>query len=131
MIAIGGQVSRLAVLVLLFSGLLQSLVSAQGITCARTHSAAQVAQQPVGPAVEGPVSASGGQHLLALEHEHSSIPQPDAAGALSASCGVVAVLPAERRLLSPAAKVRHLLPPSELPRASLLVRSFFRPPRLS
>ena len=128
---IGRPVNRLAVLVLLLTGLLQSLASAQGMTCARTHSPAHVAEQPVGPAVDDAVSASEGQHPLAIEHAHSTIPQPDAAGVPSALCGTAAVLPAERRLPSPAAMARHLLPPGDLPPASFLVPSLFRPPRLS
>ena len=131
MIRIVRQVNRLAVLVLLLSGLLQSFAAAQGMTCARTHSPAHVAPQPVGPAVGGAESASDGQHLVAIEHEHSSIPQSNGTSAPSAaSCGAAA-LPVERRWPSPAPTARHLLTPGEFPPASLLIQSLFRPPRLS
>lgn len=118
----------LTALVLLLSGLLQPLAAAQGVTCARKHAPAQEA--PVRAALDGSTSASYGSGVVSSPHQHDSIPQPDAAGAPSASCGVAAI-PSEQRLSSPVVTARQRLHVGDLPPASLLIQSLFRPPRLS
>jgi len=120
------RINLLTALALLLSGLLQPLAAAQGVPCTRTHAPAQEAVH----AVDGPASESEGPRAISAPHQHDSIPQPGAAGAPSASCGVAAV-PSGQRLPSPAVTARQLLPQGDLPPASLLIESLFRPPRLS
>jgi hypothetical protein len=114
----------LTVLVLLLSGLFQSLAVAQGVTCARTHAPVQAAEQPSGS------DAADGPRAVSVEHAHDPAPQPDEPGVPAAPCGVAAI-PSERSHSSPVTTARHLLPPGDLPPASLLIQSLFRPPRLS
>lgn len=120
------RIHLLTALALLLSGLLQPLAAAQGVTCTRTHAPAQEA----GHVVDGSASESEGSRVVPTPHQHDSIPQPDAAGAPSAPCGVASI-PSEQRLFSPAVQARQLLPAGDLPPASLLIQSLFRPPRLS
>ena len=120
----------LTVLVLLLSGLLQPLAVAQGVTCARSHASGQAAEQPSGPGSDDGVGAADASRAVSIEHTHDPAPQPDEPGVPAGPCGVAA-LPAERSQSSPVTTARHLLPPGDLPPASLLVQSLFRPPRLS
>lgn len=121
--------SRLAVLVLLLSGLLQSLAAAQGSRCARTSSPAP-APGAGAPSV-GAAQALAAQHPLHLEGEHSSVPSTEEAGTVTAPCVLAAILPAEGRDPAPASRARRLLAPGDLPPPSFLIQSLFRPPRLS
>jgi hypothetical protein len=130
MIAAVHRINLLTVLVLLVSGLLQPLAAAQGVMCGRTHAPAQAAQRSADPTVGFVASMADGPRDSSIDHQHSSIPQPDETSAPSVPCGVAA-LPAERSMPSPNTRARHLLPAGDLPPASLLIQSLFRPPRLS
>lgn len=124
------RIQLLTTLVLLLSGLLQSLAVAQGVTCARAHAPSQAAEQPSGPEVDVVADVAGGPRAASVEHAHDPAPQSEALGIPAAPCGVAAPSP-EQSHSSPVATARHLLPPGDLPPASLLIQSLFRPPRLS
>ena len=117
-------------LALLLSGLLQPLSAAHGLRCARSEVAAS------GTQVDDSRDQVGATHVAVLldaaigEHQHAPDPGADATLPPGAPCSPAAV-PAERSALLHTFVPRTLLSPGDLPPASLLTRSLFRPPRLS
>jgi hypothetical protein len=132
MIRVVRRVQLLTVLVLLLTGLLQSLASAQGVTCTRSHAPADAERQVHGSSIVDGRPADAGAPLAAADtdHHHSHAPQPADARAPSAPCGT-AIVPAERSTPSLHAVARPLLPWDDQVPARLLTGPLFRPPRLS
>src|SRR5690606_9699229 len=97
---------------------------------ARAYAPVQEAGQATDATFDEYAGVHEGRRTIAAGHHHDRGPLPDAASASSASCGVAAIA-SEQRLPSPAATARQLLHLGELPPASLLIESLFRPPRLS
>lgn len=124
------RINLLTALALLLSGLLQPLAATQGGRCARTQALAPEAGLAIAPALEISAALHDAPRAISAPHQHDSVPQPNTTGALSGSCGVAAII-SEQRVDSPAAAARQRLHESELPPTSLLIRSLFRPPRLS
>jgi len=126
------RVQLLTVLALLLSGLLQPLAAAYGLTCAPPALVAE-ATQPVHDTATD-LGSLGGPDASVIwltgAHDHSTIPLPHASAASTAPCGVAGLLEQPAPLLD-SPEARPLLSRDDLPPASALLQSLFRPPRLS
>lgn len=122
----------LTVLMLLLSGLLQPLSAARGLACAQVRPAARTPVHVHPTALRDAPVVGSDVHPSSLTqaHDHSAFPLADSPAAPSAPCGVAAhpEHPAPFVLFTEAHTLRSH---DELPLASSLLRSLFRPPRPS